>query len=351
MSDTVQQAPETGGETDMSVSAVKLRILYLMKMLLEKTDDRHTMSAAEMDAALHVHDLSADRKTVYNDIETLRAFGMDILQTKGTNSGYYVGSRKFELPELKLLVDAVQASKFISRRKSEELIKKLESLTSESEAKQLQRNVFIYNRPKTGNETIYYNVDQIHTAILENRQIQYKYAEWTVQKKLRPKKEGALYRVSPWALTWDDANYYLIAYDQETDSIRHYRVDKMQQAGVAETERIGKEKFQDFDLAEFAKKTFSMYGGHDEEVILQCHNEIVGVVLDRFGRETTIVPVDNGQFRARVPVAVSRQFFGWVTGIGNQMRIVGPEHVRKEYQEYLREIMEGYQGTGNYPVS
>lgn len=326
----------------MSVSTVKLRLLYLMKIFLEKTDRKHTMSAAELDKALHDYGMSADRKTVYNDIETLRIFGMNIWQTKGTNSGYYISSRKFELPELKLLVDAVQASKFISRKKSEDLIKKLESLASEYEARQLQRNVFIYNRPKTGNETVYYNVDQIHTAILENRQIQYKYAEWTVQKKLKPKKGGRLYTVSPWALTWDDANYYLIAYDEDADSIRHYRVDKMQQTRVTGRERIGKEKFQDFDLAEFAKKTFSMYGGHDEEVTLQCHNEIAGVILDRFGRETMILPVNEEQFRVHVPVVVSRQFFGWVTGIGNQMFIAGPECVRKEYREYLQEIMREY---------
>ena len=249
---------------------------------------------------------------------------------------------EFELPELKLLVDAVQASKFISRKKSEELIRKLESLASEHDARQLQRNVFIYNRPKTGNETIYYNVDQIHTAILENRQIQYQYAEWTVRKELKPKKQGAVYTVSPWSLTWDDANYYLIAYDEKADCMKHYRVDKMQRACVTERERIGKERFQDFDLVEFSKKTFSMYGGHDEEVTLQCGNELVGVILDRFGTDVMIIPADDGQFRVRVLVAVSPQFFGWVTGIGSGIRITGPGMVQKEYREYLKEILQGY---------
>ncbi len=326
----------------MAVSQVKLRTLYIMKMLLEKTDEKYTMSAADIDKALGDYGMSADRKTVYNDIETLREFGMDVLQTKGSNSGYYIGSRKFELPELKLLVDAVQASKFISRKKSEELIRKLESLASEHDARQLQRNVFIYNRPKTGNETIYYNVDKIHTAILENRQIQCQYAEWTVKKELIPKKNGAVYTVSPWSLTWDDANYYLIAYDEASDCMKHYRVDKMQRTRVIRQERVGKERFQDFDLVEFSKKTFSMYGGHDEEVTLQCGNELIGVILDRFGTDVMIVPADEGQFRVRVLVAVSPQFFGWVTGIGVRLRIAGPERVQKEYKEYLEGIMEGY---------
>lgn len=326
----------------MAVSQVKLRTLYIMKMLLEKTDEKYTMSAADIDKALRDYGMSADRKTVYNDIETLREFGMDILQAKGTNGGYYIGGREFELPELKLLVDAVQASKFISRRKSEELIRKLEGLASGHEARQLQRNVFIYNRPKTGNETIYYNVDQIHTAILENRQIQYQYAEWTVKKELKPKKKGALYTVSPWSLTWDDANYYLIAYDEEADCMKHYRVDKMQGTCVTERDRIGRERFQDFDLVEFSKKTFSMYGGHDEEVTLQCGNELIGVILDRFGTDVMVMPADDGQFRVRVLVAVSPQFFGWATGIGSRLRIAGPEKVREEYREYLQGILQEY---------
>ncbi len=326
----------------MAVSLVKLRILYMMRILLERTDDRHPMSAADIGKALGEYGMSADRKTVYSDIETLNESGMDILQAKGTNGGYYIGSREFELPELKLLVDAVQASKFISRKKSEELIRKLENLASIHDARQLQRNVFIYNRPKTGNETIYYNVDQIHAAILRNKQIRYKYAEWTVEKKLKPKKGGVFYTVSPWALTWDDANYYLIAYDEAADCIKHYRVDKMQDTDVLEKDRIGKERFQDFDLAEFGKKTFSMYGGRDEEVTLVCENDIVGVILDRFGKEVTIVPVDEKHFRVRVLAAVSPQFFGWVAGIGDKMCIGAPEHVKEAYREYLLHILEGY---------
>ena len=326
----------------MAVSLVKLRILYIMKILLEKTDERHVMSASDIDRSLGEYGMSADRKTVYSDIETLREFHVDIVQVKGTNGGYYIGNREFELPELKLLVDAVQASKFISRKKSEELIKKLENLTSEAGARQLWRNVFIYNRPKTGNETIYYNVDQIHTAIMENKQIRYRYAEWTVKKELKPKKGGAAYIVSPWALTWDDENYYLIAYDKEADSIRHYRVDKMQQTCILEQERIGKEIFKNFDLAEFTKKTFSMYGGRDEEVTLLCRNEIAGVILDRFGQDVMLIPAEAGYFRVRILVAVSRQFFGWLAGIGNEIHIAGPKRVREEYRKYLQEIVDEY---------
>lgn len=326
----------------MAISSVKLRMLYIMKILLEKTDGEHTMSAADIGKALGALGMSADRKTIYSDIETLRESGLDILQSKGMGGGYHIGSREFELPELKLLVDAVQASRFITSKKSEELIRKLERLASEHEARQLQRHVFIYDRPKAGNETIYYNVDQIHTAILLDRQITFQYVQWTVRDGLVPKRGGALYQVSPWALTWDDGNYYLIGYDEAPGLIKHYRVDKMRKARVAKDERTGKEEFQDFDLAAFVKKTFSMYGGRDEEVTLLCKNEIAGVVKDRFGRETLLVPADAEHFRVHVSVAVSRQFFGWVTGIGKGMRIAGPEHVKSAYREYLREILEKY---------
>lgn len=326
----------------MSVSSVKLRMLYIMKILLEKTDKDHPLSAADIDRHLHGYGMSADRKTIYSDIETLKEFQMDILQAKGTNGGYYVGSREFELAELKLLVDVVQSSRFISRKKSEELIKKLANLTGEHDAKRLQRNVFIYNRPKTGNERIYHNIDQIHTAILEDRQIRYQYAEWTVKKEMKPKRGGAFYKVSPWSLTWNNENYYLIAYDQDAARIKHFRVDKMLSTSLVDEKRVGRDKFRNFDLGEFAKKTFGMYGGRDENIVLQCHNELIGVILDRFGKEVMVVPVDGENFHVHIQAAVSHQFFGWVTGIGNKMRIVGPKQVCQEYKEYLKNILDMY---------
>lgn len=326
----------------MAVSSGKLRILYIMKILFERTDEDHVMSAASISEALQVYGASADRKTVYNDIETLQEFGIDILQAKGASGGYYIGRRKFELPELKLLVDAVQVSKFITGKKSIELIKKLESLSSENEARQLQRNVFIYNRPKTGNEKIYYNVDQIHTAILNERKITFQYTEWTVEKKLRPKRDGKWYSVSPWALTWADENYYLIAYDEAANLIKHYRVDKMQRLVIDAEKREGEEEFWEFDLAKFSKKMFAMYGGQDEEVTLLCRNEIVGVVLDRFGRDTILIPCDDEGFKAKVLVAVSPQFFGWVTGVGDKMQIMAPKEVREEYKKYLESVIKRY---------
>lgn len=327
----------------MAISKSKLKILYIMKALIEESDENHVLSSTDLNSILKGYGLSADRKTIYNDIETLKEFGLDILQNVGGNHAeYYIGSRDFELPELKLLVDVVQVSKFITSKKSKELIEKLEKLASKNDAKQLQRDVFIYNRPKAGNETIYYNVDQIHSAILEDKQISFQYTEWTVKRELVPKKNGQYYVVSPWSLTWDNQNYYLIAYDEEADLIKHYRVDKMKYTDVLSQTRLGKEKFKDFDLATFAKKTFGMYGGWDETVTLICHNYFAGVMIDQFGKDTMLIPEGEEHFRINVLVSVSPQFFGWVTGLGDNVYIGGPENVRKEYQRYLEKILEKY---------
>lgn len=321
----------------------KKKILCILQILRERTDENHLMSAADISKALEEYGISAERKSIYSDVEALIDFGIDIVQKKGSTPGYYIASREFEIAELKLLVDAAQASKFITKKKTEELIKKLEGLTSKYEAHQLQRDVYIYNRTKAQNETIFYNVDYIHDAIFSNVQVRFQYSEWTVKKELMLKKNGAFYVVSPWALTWADENYYLIAYDENADMIKHYRVDKMQKMELLETPRLGRERFQEFDLAAFAKKTFGMYGGEDASVTLVGKNGLAGVVIDRFGQDVWMVPADEDHFRAHVTVALSPQFFGWLAGLGSDIQITGPESVRSEYREYLNRLLQNYQ--------
>ena len=330
-------------EIYMAVSNSKLRTLYIMKILMERTDEQHVMSSADLEKALAAYGLTADRKTIYSDVETLQEFGLDILQVRGgVKQGWYIGARDFELPELKLLVDAVQSSKFITEKKSMELISKIEKLAGENDARHLQRDVYIINRIKAGNETIYYNVDSIHEAILSNRRIMFHYTEWNMNKELVFRKNGEYYEVSPWAVTWDDENYYLIAYEEASGLIKHYRVDKMKDVLVMESERSGKEKFDDFDLASYAKKTFGMYGGRDESVSLICDRDLAGVMIDRFGRDVMLIPEDEGHFTVSVTVSVSPQFFGWLTGLGDGVRISGPEKVRKEYVEFVHDIIKAY---------
>ena len=324
------------------VSHTKMTILYTLKFLLEKSDEEHVLNASQLIEMLAAKGFEVDRRAVYSNIATLEEYGLDIIKKGGNAGGYYIASRDFELPELKLLVDAVQSSKFITARKSKELIRKLEKLTSDYAAKELSRNVFIHNRIKAANETIYYSVDKIHDAINHNRQITFQYAEWTPKKELVPRKNGALYRVSPWALTWDDENYYLVGYDQESDKIKHYRVDKMKSMSLSEKKRAGKDNFENFDLASYARKTFGMYGGRDESVLLRGEKSLVGVILDRFGKNAMIMPDGEDHFKTDVLVTVSPQFFGWVTAIGDRLQIIGPEDVREGYKNYLQDFMNAY---------
>lgn len=327
----------------MAVQNQKKKLLAVMQMLLQQTDEEHTMSAQDICRVLEsTYGITAERKGIYADIEALQDMKIDIIQNKGRTPGYYVGDRTFELPELKLLVDAVQSSKFISAKKSEELIKKLESLTSKYQAQLLQRQVFICNRPKAENKSAFMIVDGIHRALFEDVQIQFQYTEWTPKKELQVKKDGAFYVVSPWALVWEDENYYLMAYDAEADMVKHYRVDKMKNLSLRKEKRLGQECFEKFDLPAFAKKTFAMYGGQDERVSLQCGNELAGVILDRFGKDVMMIPIDDHHFKVNLLVTVSEQFFGWITGLGTGIRIVGPPHVETAYQIHLQKILEGY---------
>lgn len=320
----------------------KMKILYLMKILLEKTDEGHVLTMAEIISELAGYDVKAERKSIYDDMESLRLFGMDVMYRKEQPSGYYVASREFELPELKLLVDAVQSSKFITHKKSNQLIRKLESLASRHEAKQLQRQVFVANRVKTMNESIYYNVDKIHEAVSKNVKICFHYYEWTVTKEMHIKKNGEKYVISPWALTWDDENYYMIGFDGAESKVKHYRVDKMLNIDLMPERCCGREYFENFDPASYAKRTFGMFGGEALDVDLLFENKLIGVVIDRFGKSVTVRKKDDGHFITRVKVAVSGQFFGWVTGLGAGVKIVSPENVKKEYKEFLEMLVNQY---------
>lgn len=324
----------------------KMALLIMLKELLQKTDEDHTLNAAELIRILEKYGYNADRRTIYSNVEILSDFGIDV-QKKADAPGYFIASREFELPELKLLVDAVQASKFITVKKSEELIGKLMKLTNEQKASELNRSVYIRNRMKSGNEKVYYNVDDLHNAMNLDRQIAFQYGEWNTAKRLVAKRGGKIYRVSPWSLTWNDENYYLIAYDEIDSRIKHFRVDKMIRIELKEERRSGREQFRDFDLAAFAKKTFGMYGGADADVTLRCEKQLAGVLIDRFGKDIMIVPDGKNHIRAHMPVSVSPQFFGWVTGLGNGMEIVSPEHVRQEYQEFLQDVLKVYLNADN----
>lgn len=318
----------------------KLKLLYIVKMLEESSDENHPLTTAQIIEKLEAQGIHSERKSIYDDIAKLCDFGYDIIQVHSrVGGGYYLASREFELPELKLLVDAVQSSRFITTRKSRELIHKLEQKAGKYDAGKLQRQVYVAGRVKTENESIYYSIDKIHRAIQENKKIEFLYLDWNLKKEMAPRENGHK-TVSPWALVWRDENYYLVAFDSQDGIMKHYRVDKMGQMDVSKDARDGQEQFAKMDLAAYSNRTFGMFGGEEEVVTLQFSNRLVGVVLDRFGREADLRPMEGGTFRIRAKVAVSGQFFGWLAGIGKEARITAPESVRVKYREWLQAILE-----------
>lgn len=324
----------------MKQSQQKLKLLYLLQILNEHTDEDHYMTLAEIIAALERYGVKAERKSIYDDIECLKLYGVDICTIRTRTTGYYVASREFELPELKLLVDIVQSSKFITPKKSLELISKIEKLTSTANARKLQRQVYIANRVKTFNEQIYYNVDKIHEAIAENRKISFRYFTVDVNKQKIYRKNGEKYIETPVALTWDDENYYLITYKEKYGDFTHYRVDKMENIELSEQPRSLPEK--GFDLSEYSKRMFSMFSGEETEVAIRFDNSLASAVFDRFGTEIPITEKQEDSFVCRVRVAVSNQFLAWVMSFGNRAKILSPEGVVNKIKTLLEEFTETY---------
>ena len=323
----------------------KLKMLYLMKIFLETTDEENTITLNEMITELERYGITAERKSIYDDIEALRQYGIDIATRKSKTTEYFVANRLFELPELKLLVDIVQSSKVITHKKSNELIKKTESLTSVHQARKLQRQVYVANRVKNMNELIYCNVDTLHIAISENRQISFKYFEYNLDKKKQFRNSGQAYVVSPYALSWVNENYYLISHYPKNPELTHFRVDRMTEIKLLNEARqnllevIGEDSL---DIAEYSKKIFSMFSGEEETVKLQFDYSLANAVIDRFGKDVSLEKADETHINVRVNVAVSSTFLAWVFQFGNKVKILSPESVVKRYKENLKEIMDSY---------
>ncbi len=321
----------------------KLKMLYLVKILSEETDDEHSLTTQDIITKLAKYDVNAERKALYRDFEELKAFGLDIISEQiGRNVYYHLGHRDFELPELKLLVDSVQSAKFITEKKSKDLIKKLEALVSKYEAKHLQRQVVISGRVKTMNESVYYNVDAIHEAISSDKQIRFQYFQWTVKKKMELRKDGAWYVLSPWGLMWDDEYYYMLAYDAEDEIIKHYRVDKMLNIDIVDCKREGQEAFKSFDMPRYSKSLFGMFSGEQTSVTLEGTNDMAGVLIDRFGKDIMLHPIDEEHFSAIVEVAISKQFLGWVIALGENIKITAPKAVVEQMQEEAKRLYRQY---------
>jgi predicted DNA-binding transcriptional regulator YafY len=321
----------------------KLKLPYLMKIMLEKTDEEHGLTMSEILDELAAYGVEAERKSIYTDFEDMLQLGVEVISDKrGRSCRYHVAARQFEQAELKLLIDAIQSSRFITEKKSRQLIGKIKTLASENEAKALQRQVYVHGRIKSMNESIYYNVDEINTAINDNRKITFKYYKWDTNKKLVPRRGGDSYVVSPWALTWDDENYYMVAFDEESNMIKHYRVDKMMQIDVLGESREGKTLFKDFDIAAYSRRNFGMYSGELKNVTIEFPDEMVGVFIDRFGKDIPLRKAGKDRSRTRVEVAVSEQFFGWIMGLGTGVVVTAPQSVVNDIGKAAKAFAKNY---------
>ena len=318
----------------------KAKLLHLSRILLHQTDEDHPITVPEIIGELAKHDIKAERKSIYDDLEVLRTFGLDVQSRKGRSPGWFIGDRDFQLAELKLLLDAVQSSRFLTQKKSDQLIRKLERQASVHQAHQLQRQVFVSGRIKVMNESIYYNVDKLHSALASRKAITFKYFDYNIKREKVFRREGKRYTVSPYGLIWNSEFYYLVAFDHSNQDMRHYRVDKMTDIVITCLEREGTQKYPDFQLAQYGQKHFGMYSGTEITVTLRGRRSMAGVVWDRFGQDVILVPDGEDHFTVTLPVVMSPQFFGWLFGLDGGLTITSPREAVAAYRKKLDEATQ-----------
>ena len=318
----------------------KLKIFYILDYLERNSHEQRPIRASELIQHLdRQHNISCDRKTVYSDIAALQDYGVDIVSVAGKNGGYYIASRNFELPELKLLIDAVQSSRYLTEKKSRELIEKLCSQCNEQDAKLMRRTVLVSGRVKSMNETIYYNVDTIQEAISQNKQIAFRYFDWDFggKRKYREKE----YLASPYGLCQDNENCYLLAFSSR-HGITSYRVDRMADIHLLDEARVPCPELTGKALHDHANRLFQMYSGDAVDVKLRFHRSLLNVVIDRFGKNTMLIPENEEWFNFTVKVAVSPMFLSWVIGFGSKAKILYPQSVADQCKSLCQEAMSQY---------
>ena len=318
----------------------KLKILYILDYLQKNSHEDHLVKASELITMLdRQHRIACDRKTVYSDIAALQDFGVDIVSVPGKNGGYYIASRIFELPELKLLIDAVQSSKYLTEKKSRELIEKLCMQCNEQDATLIKRNVLVSGRVKSMNETIHYNVDAIQDAIAQNKQISFRYFDWSINGRRHYREKE--YRASPYGLCQDNENCYLMAHSQR-HGVTSYRVDRMSDIHIVDENRTPCPELTGKALVDYANRLFQMYAGDAVNVKMRFHKSLLNVVIDRFGKDIMLIPEDEDYFNFTVKVAVSPMFLSWVIGFGSKAKILYPESVVEQCKELCQQVMSQY---------
>lgn len=317
--------------------AQRVRALKIYEMLCQDSDEENPMTTARIIAKLERDGIECNRKTLYKDIDSLNEFGFEVLSRREQSNKYYVVSRKFDIPELRILIDAVQAASFITPSKTKELIDKIASLGGSSRGKVL-KNTTAFNTVKQKNEGIYYNVASLDEGIIAKRQVSFSYFDYNDIGKRVYRKDGERYIVNPIALVFNDNNYYLVCYNDKYQNISNYRVDRMEDVRVEETKITKSECTEGFNLAEYRKQTFSMYGGELTKVEIAFDKSLTDVIYDKFGSDVRISCVADNWCKVSVKVVPSPVFFGWCCSLGNKIKLSGD--IGEKYKRFIMEIIE-----------
>ena len=327
-------------------SKSKSKLLYLSRILHEKSDDENSLTVEEIITELKKYDIDAERKSIYSDLRLLEEFGIDICRVQGRKYGYFIGNRDFEIPELRLMIDAIQSAKFITPQKSKELIKKIEGLTSKNFSKKLETQVFINDRIKYDNEEIYYNVDKIHNAIAENKMVSFKYYKYDLNKNREFRNGGMEYLVNPYALTWFDDNYYLVGNYHRYNNISHYRIDRICSVNALDKPRRSFTELVDykyyFNTADYSNKIYNMFSGELKTVDIRFENYLIDAVIDRFGVDVTLLKQDEESFIVHTQVVVSDGFISWLLIFGDDAEVIEPKSLRDMIKEKVSKINNLY---------
>jgi len=323
----------------------KLKLYYFKKLMVERTDENHPLKRTDIEKMLwDEYEVSVERKCFYRDIEDLITLGVNVESVRvGRDTYYYVKNSEYELAELKILVDAIQASKFIPQKQSSELIEKLANNVSMYQKNELKRQVYVQGRLKNTDEVVNNAVDVIHSGINDNKKIRFKYFNWNTDKQKELRNNGEYYVISPLGLSWTDENYYMIGYDSALGKIKHFRVDKMLKTELTDENREAGTYIKEFNAADYAKKNFGMFGGEEMDVRLEIENHMANVLVDRFGKDISFRRIDENHSWVRVKVAMSRQFLGWIFSLGESVKIIGSEEALEIAKEEIKRLGSMYQ--------
>lgn len=321
----------------------KIKLLKIWEMLKQDTDEQHPLTTNQIIAKLKLSGIECDRKTLYQDIDTLNAYGYEVIQRRGQhNNSYFVVDRNFDVPELRILMDAVQAASFITEKKTSEFIDKISALGGSARAELLKKNIVEFNTTKHTNETIYYSIDKIDEAILNEKKIIFKYFDFDLHGERVFRRDGHRYVANPITMVFSNDNYYLVCYHDNHKTLTNYRIDRMTEVDILD-EPINKgARPQGIDISDYHKQVFSMYSGEPTSVTLETTSDLLDVIFDKFGEKTKITDIGNGKIQFTAEIQISNMFYGWCSSFGTKMKIVVPNTIKEQYQTYLQEIIENY---------